>query len=259
MSRRVVAVASRALCLLALTVVLEPDRRRFTLAQYFNPDQLQLMFPPPESLELVMQGHPRVAGNDPVVLDESRGVILLRAGGGRTSCAFRYGDVVSNRPPPDLTCVGFVNERGRGDVKRCRYTLGDRNIMLACSEGMQALVVVPVERGHRTLATFVREVAAEVISDDYLERILPWQLGYEDGIHFGAHDLDFIYPSIEYPHCLDWRVHIRWWTRGDEVGFLLVVPQPCFDPAPRFPKPYLTRKWFYPDPWPEDELMAPAD
>ncbi len=239
----------RVVGLVALGLFLEPDKRRMTLSELFTRDQLQLMFPPPESLELVMQEHPPVAQREPEVLDAERGLLRLRASGW-PGCRPWSNDSASD-PPADLTCVGFLDEGGRGNVMRCHYTMGERRMTLACSEYMSAILIEPIRFHHRSVERVVHDVALGLFGSGDESRIVPLWLGHENDIDFGCHDPIEISPwpaDAAFPPCRDWREHLRWWVQGDAVGFITLKDMNCGTSRYIYFAPELTRDWFYPAP-----------
>ncbi len=208
------------------------------LSRVFNSHEQQLMFPPATSLAILDWTNLPAIQCEPDMLDAKRGIVLVEPIG-RYMTAF---DNVRRTffPPLDQRCLGFIDEAGRGDVARCRFTVGGLQIIMAKSENMRAITVVGVLRDGSPLA--VAQRVADRIFEPGAGVVLKW-LGQQDGVDFGEH----IHGMVEDGFGEDWsnwHQVLKWWHKDGAVGFILRE----FTWNWFWAEQELTRRWFFPPP-----------
>lgn len=219
------------------------ERLRVPLLGFFNEDQLQLIFPSEHSRALCARAYPRTYSLYPRVSDAARGVVVVEQGGWHVSRFYGVRDELVT--PKDHVCVGFIDEEGRGDVVRCRFEVEGFTVEQAFAENMEAITVSPVLAEGAALA--VAQRVADRLFESHFDIVLE-SVGREDDVEFGV--TGYKKPEVSEGYVdmasgLDWREVLKWWKRGNEVGF--VVPRQMWVGGFTITHdPVLTRNWFFP-------------
>jgi hypothetical protein len=174
----------------------------------FDTIELQLMQTPPPSrkaLEAAAGGQPPAppkAAEFPLVSARSWIGAILQA-------AFA--------PPPSAPLLAFPQESDACDVIRVLYSVEKVEIEVA-----QSYYAVAVRtKGFPVGADLTEQAKAQAVGSKVLVNPQPLvctKLGSETGLTFGEREIGPGGPvDPEWPH---WFDLLRWWRRGDEIGFV---------------------------------------
>ena len=168
----------------------------------------QLMHPPASSLEAIERAKRGEPADEGIFEYPVENEIFHVSLGKKLNEPFWLND--------EAVCLGFPNELGRWDVRRCHWEARGWRLEYATHELAWSLRVAGPGLEEQSLET-VRRVAEAVFGEDEdgPARGIAFLPVNDDGqVVFGLHDVKVRYGN------LDWRDALTWYHDGEAVGFI---------------------------------------